>query len=121
MSEINIDRLKDIFVDFAVKQAMGYLLKQAPWLFGFSPMGWIVRQVLYWLVKILVRETVLGTNLLLIEVHIDGRVGEMEDLLERLEQAETEEQRDAIEKEMVDVSRRLIRIQDDIRLRIKDS
>ena len=121
MAEYNIDHLKDVVVKMVVKQATGVLLKKAPWLFSFGPVNWVVSHLLFLGVEFLVKKTILGTNLLIIELHVDGRVGEIDEILARIKEAKSVEEEDALEKELIEASGRLIRFKDHVRLRTDDS
>jgi hypothetical protein len=109
------EELKDLTVKIVVKEAVARLVTQAPWL-STGPVNWIVVQLLTWVTRFLVTKTILGANLLLIEVYIDGRVGDFEDILDKINKAVTDEERERLEDELVEVSRKLIRFRDHIRL-----
>ncbi len=118
LSKEAYEEVKDFVISTVVKQAMGMILVRIPWFGTFTPVVWVATKLLTKLVKFLVEETALGVNLILIQLQVDGQVEDIEDVLEKFKHAETEEQKDDLEKELIEVSRRLIRLRDDFRLPI---
>ena len=118
LSKEAYEEVKDFVISTVVKQAMGIILARIPWFGTFTPVVWVATKLLTRLVKFLVEETALGVNLILIQLQVDGQVEDIEDVLAELKLAQDEEHRDALEKELIEVSRRLIRLRDDFRLPI---
>jgi len=118
LSKEAYEEVKDFVISTVVKQAMGMILVRIPWFGTFTPVVWVATKLLTKLVKFLVEETALGVNLILIQLQVDGQVEDIEDVLAELKLAQDEEHRDALEKELIEVSRRLIRLRDDFRLPI---
>ena len=112
------EEVKDFVISTVVKQAMGMILVRIPWFGTFTPVVWVATKLLTRLVKFLVEETALGVNLILIQLQVDGQVEGIEEVLAELKLAQDEEHRDALEKELIEVSRRLIRLRDNFRLPI---
>lgn len=110
-----LDELKDLTVKIVVKEAVARLLVRAPWL-STGPVNWILVQLLTWVTRFLVTKTILGANLLLIEVYIDGRVGDVEEILAKIKKAETDEERERLEDELVAASQKLIRFREHTRM-----
>ena len=118
LSKEAYEEVKDFVISTVVKQAMGMILVRIPWFGTFTPVVWVATKLLTKLVKFLVEETALGVNLILIQLQVDGQVEDIEEVLAELKLAQDEEHRDALEKELIEVSRRLIRLRDDFRLPI---
>ena len=113
------DGVKDFIVVTVVKQAMVALIARLPWLGAWTPLVWIATKILTKLVSFLLLETSLGINLLLIQLQVDGQVSAVRHILEKFKTAKTEEEKDALEKELIEVSRDLIRLRDNLRLPIE--
>jgi len=118
LSKEAYEEVKDFVISTVVKQAMGMILVRIPWFGTFTPVVWVATKLLTRLVKFLVEETALGVNLILIQLQVDGQVEGIEEVLAELKLAQDEEHRDALEKELIEVSRRLIRLRDNFRLPI---
>jgi len=118
LSKEAYEEVKDFVISTVVKQAMGMILVRIPWFGTFTPVVWVATKLLTKLVKFLVEETALGVNLILIQLQVDGQVEGIEEVLAELKLAQDEEHRDALEKELIEVSRRLIRLRDNFRLPI---
>ena len=118
LSKETYEEVKDFVISTVVKQAMGMILVRIPWFGTFTPVVWVATKLLTKLVKFLVEETALGVNLILIQLQVDGQVEGIEEVLAELKLAQDEEHRDALEKELIEVSRRLIRLRDNFRLPI---
>ena len=118
LSKEAYEEVKDFVISTVVKQAMEMILVRIPWFGTFTPVVWVATKLLTKLVKFLVEETALGVNLILIQLQVDGQVEGIEEVLAELKLAQDEEHRDALEKELIEVSRRLIRLRDNFRLPI---
>jgi hypothetical protein len=118
ISKDSYDEVRGFVINMVVKQALKVLLTKIPWFGSFSPALWVATKLLTKFITFLVDETALGINLIMIQLQVDGQVEEVEAIIDRFKHAETEEQKDVLEKELIEASRSLIRLRDEFRLPI---
>lgn len=105
------DPYRDTLVAVIVKQAMGILYINAPWL-AIRPLGWIAEMILKRMSSWLLDKTILGINMTLIRVQTEANVNELNGLLDLVSKTpkEDHETRERLEDEIIESSKKLIRL-----------
>jgi len=104
-----LEPYKGTLVKLAVKELMGLLLKKAPFL-ALGPVNWFLTQIISFIVGRLLTQGIKEADIIWSAQQKDGLVLAIAKLLDDYEGAESEEERDKIEKELIENSRDFIKL-----------
>lgn len=112
-----LDPFKKAIVEIARKQLVRALVIRAPFL-SFGPINWALVWFLDWVIGRLLAETILGINLIVVDIENDGDVRKMKTIIEEIKKLKPEEKerRDNLETEFIEAASDLIRLRDERRL-----
>lgn len=117
MAKAILDPYKDMLVKLAVKQVMQYAISRAAWL-ALGPVNFIAGYILSKIFLVALENTILGVNMLMIDMETDQEVKEFTELIKKAKATPKEdmEASNAIEKELIEAGNDLIRIMEHRRL-----
>lgn len=108
---------KDTIIKLVVKQVIEHLVKKAAWI-SLAPVNWILVQILTKIFSIALEKTILGINMVAIEIEYRGEVKTFKKILEEAKNTPKEdvEKSHEIEERLIESGRELIRLFDTKRL-----
>ena len=105
------DTKKGFLINLAVKQLMAFLISKLSWFAG-GPLGWLATKLVTKGITLAIEHTVLGINNLVIDIRVGKKAEKLEEVRKKVHlitEETTEEELDALDKEIEDAAADLIK------------